>query len=166
MNVNLTTKNVALNLFYYGLTMVLFPWIILSLEATFGITRHPSAVTRIPSVLLGIMGAALQLRCIFLFQSLGSGTPSPALAPTKLVTGGPYGRIRNPMNVGELLIFAALACWFGSPFLLGYTILAGLAFHGFIVLWEEPRHLTLFREEYSKYKTRVRRWLPTCKHQF
>lgn len=158
---SLTFRNVLLNLVYYGLTVALFPWISLSLETHFGFVRHPSTVVRIVSVLLGVAGAALQTWCIAVFQSVGRGTPSPALAPKKLVTKGPYKWVRNPMNIGELMVFLALSGWFGSPLLFGYCVVAALAFHGFILVWEEPQHAIRFGEEYIRYRTSVNRWLPT-----
>jgi protein-S-isoprenylcysteine O-methyltransferase Ste14 len=157
---SLTLRNVLLNLVYYGLTVVLFPWTLLSLDTYFGFVRHPSTALRIGSVLLGVAGAALQFWSIFVFQSIGRGTPSPALAPKKLVTKGPYKWVRNPMNIGELMVFLALGGWFGSPLLLGYTVVAALAFHSFIVVCEEPQHLSRFGKEYIRYRASVNRWLP------
>ena len=157
---SLTLRNALLNLVYYGLTVVLFPWTLLSLETYFGFVRHHSTVLRIGSVLFGVAGAALQLWSIFVFQSIGRGTPSPALAPERLVTKGPYKRVRNPMNIGELMVFLALGGWFGSPLLLGYTVVAALAFHSFIVVWEEPQLLGRFGKAHIQYRASVNRWLP------
>lgn len=157
----LTLRNVALNLLYYGLTVVLFPWIVLWLDTYFGFVRQLSASIRGASVVVGLAGAGLQFWCIFLFQSYGRGTPSPALAPIRLVTIGPYKCVRNPMNIGELLVFLSISGWFASPSLFAYSAVAALAFHGFVVLWEEPHHLSLFGEEYVRYRIRVNRWLPS-----
>ncbi|HYX27120.1 MAG TPA: methyltransferase [Pyrinomonadaceae bacterium] len=157
---NLTFRNVFLNLVYYGLTVVLLPWILLSLESSFGYTRHSVFGMRAGSALIGVVGVALQLWCIVLFQSVGKGTPSPAFAPIKLVRQGPYGIIRNPMNTGELMVFLALCGWFDSPVLLAYSLAAALAFHLFIVFWEEPRHLRRFGERYVEYRRNVGRWWP------
>ncbi|HKC62415.1 MAG TPA: methyltransferase [Pyrinomonadaceae bacterium] len=160
---SLTLKNILINLLYYGATLIILPSIILYAESFIGITRHPSTILRAAATLLALAGAILQLRCIALFQSLGRGTPSPALAPKRLVTKGPYARVRNPMNIGEVILFLALALWFASPLLLAYAVLAALSFHLFIVVWEEPQHLRRFGKEYSAYKTSVNRWIPKLK---
>ncbi len=157
---SLTSKNVLLNLIYYGLTVILLPWIVLLLETYFGIVRQPSTALRIASVLLGTAGAALQGWCIAVFQSIGRGTPSPAFAPKKLVTKGPYKFVRNPMNLGELIFLLALTGWFASPLLFMYCVTAALAFHVFVLVWEEPRLLGRFGEEYIQYRASVNRWLP------
>lgn len=64
------------------------------------------------------------------------------------------------MNLGELMLFCALAGWFASPIPFAYTIAMGLAFHGFIVFWEEPRHLGLYGAKYEQYMKCVNRWVP------
>lgn len=115
------------------------------------------------AVLLALSGAGLQLWCIVLFQSLGRGTPSPAFAPQKLVSEGLYALVRNPLNIGEVMLFLAIASWFASPLLLAYAALAALAFHCFIVKWEEPQHLKRFGEKYLEYRAKVNRWLPRFK---
>lgn len=157
---SLTLRNVLLNLVYYGLTVVLLPWFVISLETDFGFVRQPTMVLRIASVLLVIAGAVLQLWCIAVFQSVGEGTPSPAFAPKRLVTKGPYKFVRNPMNIGELMLLLGLAGWFASPLLFTYCVMAALAFHVFILIWEEPRHLSRFGEGYVQYRENVNRWLP------
>ena len=67
------------------------------------------------------------------------------------------------MNIGEVILFLALALWFASPLLVAYALLAAIAFHLFIVIWEEPQHLRRFGKEYSAYKTKVNRWMPRLK---
>lgn len=152
--------NLLLNLAYYGLTVALFPWIILSLEEHFGLVRQPSSLLRIGSVLLGVAGAVLQFWCIAVIQMVGRGTPSPAFVPKRLVTEGPYKYVRNPMNIGELMLLLALSGWFASPMLFGYSVVAAIAFHSFILIWEEPQHLVRFGEEYIRYRRSVSRWVP------
>ncbi|MDQ3817318.1 MAG: isoprenylcysteine carboxylmethyltransferase family protein [Acidobacteriota bacterium] len=160
---SLTLKNVLINLLYYAITLIALPSLILYAESYLGIVRHPTTILRAFSILLGLVGAFLQLWCIALFQSHGRGTPTPALAPERLVTKGPYAHVRNPMNIGEVTLFLALALWFASPILTAYAVLAALAFHLFIVTWEEPEHKRRFGKGYSAYKAGVNRWIPKPK---
>lgn len=157
---SLTLTNILINLLYYGVTLIILPWLILYAESAIGITRHPSNILRAASILLALIGISLQVWCIALFQSVGRGTPSPAFAPQRLVTQGAYAHVRNPMNIGEVILFLALALWFASPLLLAYAALAALAFHLFIVAWEEPQHLKQFGKGYSDYRMQVNRWIP------
>ena len=157
---SLTLTNVGLNLIYYALTLVLLPGISLLLETYFAFIRRPFMTLRIASVALAIAGAALQLWCITVFQSTGKGTPSPALPPKRLVTDGPYKFVRNPMNIGELMLLLALAGWFASPLLFTYCVIAALAFHVFVLVWEEPEHRRQFGPTYVRYASSVNRWLP------
>jgi protein-S-isoprenylcysteine O-methyltransferase Ste14 len=56
------------------------------------------------------------------------------------------------MVVGEALAF-------GSASLGVYAAALGLAFHAFVVLYEEPTLGRMFGEEYAAYRRMVPRWL-------
>lgn len=156
----LTIKNIVVNLFYYAFTLFAVPWVLLGLEARWDSIGRASTGLRIISFLLGIAGALLQLWCIILFQRVGKGTPSPAVPTHKLVTQCPYRLVRNPMNIGEVMVMLALAGWFASWMLLVYAVLAWLAFHIFIVTFEEPGHFQEFGGDYEEYTRFVNRWIP------
>ena len=157
---SLTAKNVALNLGYYAVTVALLPWALLVMERHLGIVWRPSLALRTLGALVGLIGAALQLWCIVLFQRVGGGTPSPALPPERLVVAGAYRWVRNPMNLGELLVLLALAAWFASSLLVAYAAAAWLAFHTFVAGWEEPRMARRFGDDYARYRQAVGRWIP------
>jgi protein-S-isoprenylcysteine O-methyltransferase Ste14 len=157
---SLTVKNIIVNACYYLLTIVLLPAGVLRIERRIGVAGNPSVVLGSVAIIVGVVGAVLQAWCIMLFHRVGRGTPSPAFPPQRLVTTGPYAWVRNPMNWGELLVFLGLAGWFWSPLLAGYAVLGWIAFHTFIVAWEEPRLIRMFDEDYSRYRGVVRRWRP------
>ena len=50
------------------------------------------------------------------------------------------------------------AVWFGSASLLLWAGFVLVAFHLSAVLYEEPRLVAQFGEEYRAYRQRVRRW--------
>lgn len=152
--------NIILNAIYYAGTLMLLPWLFLKADALFGLTRHSSEALRFVSVPLAVGGILLQVWTIYLFQKCGRGTPSPAVPPQFLVMTGPYRFLRNPMNLGEIMLFLALAAWFASPALFVYAAGAALAFHVFIVRWEEPRLRAMFGNCYIAYSAAVNRWLP------
>ena len=158
---HLTAKNLLLNLVYYAVTVVVAPMICVGIDARWGLSPPTSSwILKTASMLLAAAGAGLQFWCIVLFQRLGRGTPSPAIPPLRLVTAGPYRLIRNPMNLGELSVFVGLSGWFASPALLLYTAVAAIAFHLFVVYWEEPAHVRRFGEPYTRYRKCTGRWLP------
>src|SRR5882762_8775098 len=101
-------------------------------------------------------------RCSFVdsfarFALQGLGTPAP-IAPTQnLVVTGLYRYVRNPIYVALILGQAAL---FGDQRLLAYGVLVWLAFHAFVVGYEEPVLVRRFGTEYEDFRANVPRWIP------
>jgi protein-S-isoprenylcysteine O-methyltransferase Ste14 len=90
----------------------------------------------------------------------GRGTPAP-IAPTEhLVVGGPYRWTRNPGYIAVVGMLIGQALLFGSAAVLAYAGLIALAFHAFVVFYEEPTLRRTFGAEYDAYRRRVSRWLP------
>ena len=73
---------------------------------------------------------------------------------------GVFRSVRNPGYVAVLAMIAGQALIFGSATLLGYTAAVALAFHLFVVLYEEPHLRRKFGSNYQDYCRRVPRWLP------
>jgi protein-S-isoprenylcysteine O-methyltransferase Ste14 len=111
-------------------------------------------------MLIGAVGAAVALWCIFTFATIGRGTPAPFDPPRRLVIRGPYRFVRNPMYIGAGLALASAALFYESLPLLGYAGLFFLATHVFVVLYEEPTLRRTFGEEYEAYCRQVGRWWP------
>ncbi len=80
----------------------------------------------------------------------------PTLA---LVTGGPFRFTRNPLYLAAAGVYLGVTLWVDGllPLLLLAPVLCLL--HWGIVLPEERYLATKFGEPYSKYTSRVRRWL-------
>jgi len=147
-------KNLAFTIVAPGTAAFLIPWLIVG--------RRPTelGVMTLLSTLLFILGAAIYLWCVWDFASFGRGTPAPIDAPKKLVVRGLYQYSRNPMYVGVLILILAWATSFKAIILLVYMLIVGLAFHTFVVLYEEPHLRKLFAESYFNYCAQVPRWLP------
>jgi protein-S-isoprenylcysteine O-methyltransferase Ste14 len=94
------------------------------------------------------------------FVLQGKGTPAPIDPPVLLVTSGPYRFVRNPMYVGGILILLGESVLCRSFLLLIYLGMIWLAFHLFIVFYEEPHLRRVFGTEYEEYYKQVRRWVP------
>lgn len=93
------------------------------------------------------------------FVKEGLGTPAPIAEPRRLVTGV-FRYCRNPGYVAVVSMIAGQALFFGSAPTLLYAGGVALAFHLFVLLYEEPHLLRKFRAEYEAYCARVPRWLP------
>jgi len=76
-----------------------------------------------------------------------------------LVDSGPYARVRNPLYLGNLLLFAGLGVllWPAAGFLVPAS---ALEYH-FIVRWEEANLRRQLGAPYVDYLARVPRWIPT-----
>jgi protein-S-isoprenylcysteine O-methyltransferase Ste14 len=144
---------------FIGLVLIYLPARLLSWS---GIVR-PAAieVQQVAGMVIGAAGAAVALRCIFTFASIGRGTPAPFDPPLRLVIQGPYRFVRNPMYIGAGLALASAALFYESCPLLGYTGLFFLATHLFVVWYEEPTLRRTFGQEYEAYCRQVRRWRPS-----
>ena len=114
----------------------------------------------IPAALLIAAGATLLLECFGRFAIQGRGTPAPIAAPDRLVVTGPYRRVRNPMYVAVTAMILGQAALFADLRLLGYAALIWLAFHFFVLLYEEPTLRRTFPADYATFTAAVPRWLP------
>lgn len=107
------------------------------------------------------LGCAIYLYTAFWgFAVIGGGTPAP-IAPTKtLVVQGLHRFVRNPMYIGVLLVIAGQAWLFWSKALCVYAVLLWLAFHLFVMTYEEPTLRKQFGQSYDRYRAAVPRWIP------
>jgi protein-S-isoprenylcysteine O-methyltransferase Ste14 len=94
------------------------------------------------------------------FAWQGRGTPAPVAPPEKLVVTGLYRYVRNPMYVAILAVIFGQALLFGEWRLIVYGALLWLAFHFFVVAYEEPRLEKTFGVQYRAFRTHVPRWIP------
>jgi protein-S-isoprenylcysteine O-methyltransferase Ste14 len=114
---------------------------------------------RAPALLLALIGFAIYVWCAIDFAR-AAGTPAPIDPPRELVARGLYRYSRNPMYVGVLSMVAAQALYFASAGTLLYAALLFLAFHGFVVVYEEPTLERSFGAAYQRYRASVPRWIP------
>jgi protein-S-isoprenylcysteine O-methyltransferase Ste14 len=63
---------------------------------------------------LATIGVAAWMACLDTFVRHGRGTPSAADAPSRLVTTGLFGRMRNPIMAAELLVIWAEVLYLSS----------------------------------------------------
>jgi len=101
----------------------------------------------LPFLIIGLLGYGLVIwSLLFLGSSFGI-----APADRGLVTRGPYGFVRHPMYLGELILRAALVVSASRPLLAGALLVALIAIQIIRALREERIINT-----YATYASRVR----------
>jgi protein-S-isoprenylcysteine O-methyltransferase Ste14 len=115
---------------------------------------------RIAGAALVLLGLVPLLNSFLRFALEGLGTPAPIAPPQYLVVTGFYRRVRNPMYVGVVAIVLGEALFLGDARLLLYAAAVWLAFHLFVLVYEEPTLLESFGDQYRTYRENVPRWLP------
>ena len=116
--------------------------------------------TRAVGILLIVAGLPGIVDSFARFALQGLGTPAP-IAPTQnLVVTGLYRYVRNPIYVALVAIILGQAVLFGDQRLLGYGAFLWLAFHIFVLAYEEPTLGETYGAEYQEYRTNVPRWIP------
>lgn len=152
---SLLIRNVVFTLIVPGIGAVLIPWLILGGQSATGGPLSWLGIALIAA------GWALYLWCLWLFATIGRGTPGPWDAPRHLVVAGPYRWVRNPIYLGVLLVIAGEAALFASVGLVVYGVIAAVLFQLFVLGYEEPTLQATFGAEYTTYRKSVWRWLPT-----
>lgn len=108
----------------------------------------------------GIVATGLALLLPALWRFAISRNTLITVKPAKsLQTTGIYAVTRNPMYLALLIIFAAVAFFKGNSWT--FLMIAPLLFvvQTYVVKKEEQYLERTFGEEFSRYKSRVRRWL-------
>lgn len=83
--------------------------------------------------------------------------------PSKLIKTGIFAYIRHPLYLGVLLIYLGFIFFSVSLIsIIGFIIVFIL--YNYIATFEENTLEKLFKEEYSEYKKRVPKWIPSFKH--
>ncbi len=90
----------------------------------------------------------------------GRGTPAPVAPTERLVVGGLYGYVRNPMYLAVLAVIVGQVLLFGQLGLLVYAGLVALAFVVFVKAYEEPTLRARYGAEYDDYLREVPGWWP------
>jgi protein-S-isoprenylcysteine O-methyltransferase Ste14 len=110
--------------------------------------------------LLIVLGAGVLLHAFTRFVVEGSGTPAPVAPATRLVIGGLYRYVRNPMYLAVLAAIFGQAVLLGAGPLLAYAAGIALAFALFVRFYEEPTLRSQFGAEYERYCLAVPAWWP------
>jgi len=94
------------------------------------------------------------------FVGEGKGTPAPVAPTERLVVGGPYRYVRNPMYLAVVGAIAGQALALESARLAAYGLSALAAMFAFVRRCEEPRLARRFGADYDAYRREVPGWWP------
>ncbi|CDX15707.1 conserved membrane hypothetical protein [Mesorhizobium sp. ORS 3324] len=110
--------------------------------------------------ILVIVAAGILLHAFAGFALEGLGTPAPVAPTERLVVGGIYRHVRNPMYIAVLSIILGQALIFSSSAVFVYGLIAAAAMISFVKVYEEPTLASRYGEEYEVYRRAVPGWLP------
>ena len=105
-------------------------------------------------------GSAVLLEAFARFVLEGVGTPAPAATTEKLVVGGLYRYVRNPMYLAVAAVILGQAAVLGRSLLVTYALVFCATVWSFVHWYEEPVLRQQFGTEYEDYLRTVPGWWP------
>jgi protein-S-isoprenylcysteine O-methyltransferase Ste14 len=111
-------------------------------------------------ILLLAAGVTVLTHAFVRFVREGRGTPAPVAPTERLVVGGLYRYVRNPMYIAVIAIIVGQALVFGHPLLLAYATAVWAAMAAFVHWYEEPILAKRFGARYDAYREAVPAWWP------
>jgi protein-S-isoprenylcysteine O-methyltransferase Ste14 len=115
---------------------------------------------RVGGLILLAVGVFVLLQAFVRFVVEGLGTPAPVAPTERLVVGGLYRYVRNPMYLAVAAIIVGQALVLGQPILLLYAGAFAVAVAAFVHWYEEPTLRRRFGEHYEAYRRAVPAWRP------
>ena len=138
-----------------GVAAGLVPWLLTGWDAH----AFPLPL-RIAGALLTIAGGVFVVQAFVRFVVEGLGTPAPVAPPERLVVGGVFRWVRNPMYVAVTTAIAGQALLLGRLELLVYAAVFWAITAAFVHWYEEPNLERRFGADYAEYRRTVPGWLP------
>jgi protein-S-isoprenylcysteine O-methyltransferase Ste14 len=139
-----------------GVAAGLVPWLLTGWDAD-GDVPTPLVIA---GIVLVTAGAGALLHAFARFVIEGLGTPAPVAPPERLVVGGLYRWVRNPMYLAVAATIVGQALILGRPGLLLYALAFGAAVWAFVHFYEEPTLARRFGADYDAYRRAVPGWWP------
>ena len=142
-----------------GVVAGLVPWLITGWQLPRPVS--PLAIVRMTAGLaLLVLAVAVLVRAFARFVVEGGGTPAPVAPTERLVVGGDYRFVRNPMYLAVVTAVLGQAMIFGSVALLVYALAVWAIMAAFVRWYEEPLLLERYGDQYQRYCEAVRAWIP------
>ena len=117
-----------------------------------------------PQVLVGLaLVAGGELLRLMAVRTAGGSTRTRSVGARQLVTWGLYSHTRNPLYIGNLLLWTGVVIFAGGPYtpwLLAAVFILFLVQYTLIISLEEATLAELFGESYAAYRESVPRVIP------
>src|SRR6478609_11766776 len=95
------------------------------------------APVRVAGLIILILGAIVLVQAFARFVTEGRGTPAPVAPTERLVVGGLYRHVRNPMYLAVTATIVGQALLLGQFALLAYAALFLATTMAFVTVYEE-----------------------------
>lgn len=138
-----------------GFVAGLVPWLLTGWDSA-----DPPWPLRVVGALLLVAGVIVLLHAFARFVTEGLGTPAPVAPTERLVVGGLYRYVRNPMYLAVGATIVGQALLLGRWALIVYAVVFGVTVAAFVRGYEEPTLRDTYGEEYDVYRRAVPGWWP------
>jgi protein-S-isoprenylcysteine O-methyltransferase Ste14 len=156
----IVAKTAAQIIIVWSIILLVFPVLIVRLEAKLGVPHFTFPLQEIAAAILFVVISSLGLAGAYTMARIGRGTPLPLDAPQKLVVSGIYTFVRNPMAISGVGQGLAVGLFLGSPLVLIYALMGAFIWQFIFRPLEEEDLLANFGAEYENYCRQVRCWIP------
>ena len=141
-----------------GVVAGLVPWVLTGWEA--GDAPGWAGPVRAAGAVLLVACAAVLVHAFVRFVREGRGTPAPIAPTERLVVGGLYRHVRNPMYVAVVGAIIGQGLLLARPVLFAYAAVAGAGMAAFARWHEEPVLAARYGADYATYRRAVPGWVP------
>jgi protein-S-isoprenylcysteine O-methyltransferase Ste14 len=141
-----------------GVVAGVIPWLLTGWER--GGAFGSLGLVRVLGVILIVAGVAVLFDAFARFVREGRGTPAPVAPTERLVVGGAYRYVRNPMYLAVGAAIVGQALLLGRLVLLAYAAVFALAVVTFVRGYEEPTLARRYGAQYDAYRRAVPGWWP------
>jgi protein-S-isoprenylcysteine O-methyltransferase Ste14 len=138
-----------------GVVAGLVPWLLTGWD-----TEPVLLPLRVVGGVLVAAGAGVLLHAFARFVVEGVGTPAPVAPTERLVVGGLYRHVRNPMYIAVGATIVGQALLLGRWWLLAYAAPFWVVVASFVRWYEEPTLAWRYGDQYEAYRRDVPGWLP------
>ncbi|MFQ6613424.1 MAG: methyltransferase family protein [Fidelibacterota bacterium] len=116
---------------------------------------QPELPLSVAGLFVVILGEAIRFSGV---RYAGGITRTTKVGAPSLCTAGPFARVRNPLYLGNMVMYTGIVLFAGAPNLFAMLLLTWVFFsvqYGLIISLEEETLTKLFGDEYQTYRTHV-----------
>jgi protein-S-isoprenylcysteine O-methyltransferase Ste14 len=126
------------------------------------VTLHTGSVEGMWPIIAGmaliVVGELLRCWAVRHIGTISRTRTSTRQGP--LITSGPFRMVRNPLYLGNWMIWTGLVVVSRLIWMLPIAWTVFALQYGTMVIWEEARLRSMFGRQYDRYALDVPRWLP------